>query len=435
MTIQFNPKAVAALTLLACLTFALPATAQEPVPSVVPYQGYLTLGNGTPVNNTVSLTFRLYSDADDPNPVWTETHEDVEVSNGAFYVYLGMEEDGIAEHFGDGENNYLSVEVDEDGEASPIQNIGSVPFALLAGNAQQLGGNGPDYYVSQDDIANFITQADLDAALNNYVTETELNQAIANFITQTDLDTALENVLVEGDLVNYVTITALDNRNYVTLDQLNEAIDNVEVDLTNYITVTQLNVALGNYTLETQHDTDIQNLQDQIDGLSNDVANLTTVVNNIQVNGGGGVNGFILGLSGNVASAITVDGQTGLRGADQACRNAYNGEPTAHFCSEVEVQRALASQNFTQNLKNQVHGVQTYTIGSSVFHGFAGNNENASAPHTCWNLLYGSGHIGRSTLLRVFFDTPIDRGQTGHYYDLTPGQSCNNGARPLLCCR
>ncbi len=154
-------------------------------------------------------------------------------------------------------------------------------------------------------------------------------------------------------------------------------------------------------------------------------------------NGGGG--GFILGLSDEVSSAINVCDEeecfTGLRGADQACRNTFDNESTPHMCTEAEVQRALASQDFSDALKNSVNGVSTYTVGSTVLHGFPEANEISTINHTCWNMLYGSNHIGRSTLLQLFFDTPVDGGETGHYYNLLPGQGCGNTQRPLLCCR
>jgi hypothetical protein len=161
----------------------------------------------------------------------------------------------------------------------------------------------------------------------------------------------------------------------------------------------------------------------------------TATVNDGRDGGNGGGGGFILGLSGTVPSAINVNGQTGLRGADQACRIAFDNENSAHMCTEAEVQRALASQDFSGALKNSVNGVSTYTVGSTVLHGFPGANEISTVNHTCWNMLYGSGHIGRSTLLQLFFDTPVDGGQTGHYYNLLPGQACGNTRRPLLCCR
>ncbi len=453
MNTRFNMKVAAALGVAAALCFTAPAFAQDvAVPNVVPYQGYLTLGNGNPVNNTVSLTFRLYANADDAQAVWTETHDNVEVSNGTFYVYLGMGEDGVTEYFEDGENNYLTVEVNEDGEASPTQKIGSVPYAILAGDSQQLGGYGPDYYATQTDIANFITQSDLDAALEGYVTTTELNNAIANFITQADLDAAIANFVTQtqldqaianlvqqGDLDNYVTITYLENQNYITQNQLDEAIDNVEVDLTDYVTNTELTQILNGYVTDAELAAAIANLQNQIDNLqtqvtnnTNNITNLTNTVEQLEVNGGGvGVTGYILGVTAATRSGINVNGQTGLRGADQLCRNTFGNEPTAHMCTEVETQRALASQNFDNATKAAVGGQATWSIGGSMFSGFDAAN---SVRNTCWNMLYPTAHIGRGTHQIIFFDTAVDGGQTGHYYTLQHGKSCGTAAR-VLCCR
>lgn len=454
MNIHFNTKFAAALGVAAALCFSAPAFAQDaPVPNVVPYQGYLTLGNGNPVNNTVSLTFRLYANQDDAQPVWSETHDNVEVSNGTFYVYLGMDEDGVSEYFEDGENNYLSVEVNEDGEASPVQKIGSVPFAILAGNAQQLGGYGPDYYATQNDIANFITQDDLDAALENYVTQTEFDNAIANFITQTDLDNAianfvtqtelneaLENVLQEGDLDNYVTITYLENQNYITQNQLNEALEDVDVDLTDYVTHTELEDILDGYVTDQELADAIAGLQTQIDqnetNISNNttaIENLQTQIDNLEVNGGaGGVNGYILGLTSvNVRGGYQFNGKTGTAAIDARCQNDYDDEPTAHLCTEVEVQRALGSQVLTQAQIAAWNEVETWSLGSSIFRGFS---NTASTNNTCHNMLYPTGHIGQGVFMTLLLNYQPDNGVTGHAYTLSYGKGCNTGRR-ALCCR
>ena len=106
----------------------------QQVPQVLPYQGYLSRADGTPVEGTVSLTFKLYDTANSQTPVWTEVSQNVTVNDGVFYVYLGQQSPILA-YFGDGVNRYLGIAVNQDPEASPRHSLGSVPYALLAGNA------------------------------------------------------------------------------------------------------------------------------------------------------------------------------------------------------------------------------------------------------------------------------------------------------------
>ena len=455
MNTRFNMKLAAALGVAAALCFSVPAFAQDvAVPSVVPYQGYLTLGNGNPVNNTVSLTFRLYANADDAEPAWTETHETVEVSNGVFYVYLGMGEDGVTEYFADGENNYLTVEVNEDGEASPTQKIGSVPYAILAGNAQQLGGYGPDYYATQNDIANFITQSDLDAALANYVTQTELNNAIANFITeadlnaaianfvtQTELNNALANFVTEADLNNYVTITYLENQNYITQNQLDEAISNVDVDLTNYVTQTELTAILNNYVTDAELAAALNNyasdaeleavrtdLQAQIDGLQGQIDQLEV---------GAATPAYILGRSNQASNGrINFQGKKGIAGANQMCRVTYDDEPTAHMCTPDEVARAIGAERWdTDNVAN-ITNQPSWTVAQA--HGGI-RFPDKSVSQNCQTLNYNSGDVARGASLLILLDVEShgdpNRGQTGsNLIDVSRNVACGTSL-PVMCCR
>lgn len=130
--------------------------AQE-VPPVLPYQGFLTQGNGSPVDGTATIVFRLYRNANDVTPVWTETHSNVAVEDGVFYVYLGAVTD-LVPYFTDGSTMFLSLDVNGDGEATPRQEIGSVPYALLSGNALNLGGQPANQFLTRTEILNLIQQ-------------------------------------------------------------------------------------------------------------------------------------------------------------------------------------------------------------------------------------------------------------------------------------
>lgn len=59
------------------------------IPAKISYQGILTDNAGTPVNGTVTMVCELFPGATDGNPVWSETHTDVTVTNGVFHILLG----------------------------------------------------------------------------------------------------------------------------------------------------------------------------------------------------------------------------------------------------------------------------------------------------------------------------------------------------------
>lgn len=64
-------------------------TAAAVVPQKINYQGYLMNSSGNPINTTVSLTFYLYAAETGGTALWTETQNNVAVTNGVFNVLLG----------------------------------------------------------------------------------------------------------------------------------------------------------------------------------------------------------------------------------------------------------------------------------------------------------------------------------------------------------
>lgn len=147
--------AVAAL-LAASLAFSTTADAQQ-VPDVLPYQGFVTNGAGAPVEGAATITFRLYRGQADATPIWTETHSNIPVARGVFYVYLGMQSD-VSQFFRDGTTMYLGLDFNNDGEATPRQEIGSVPYAMLANNALNLNGQPADNFLTEQEIIQLVQQ-------------------------------------------------------------------------------------------------------------------------------------------------------------------------------------------------------------------------------------------------------------------------------------
>ncbi len=53
------------------------------------YQGVLKNNDGTPFSGTTDLEFNLYKTLTSDQPIWTEIHQGVEVSDGNYEVLLG----------------------------------------------------------------------------------------------------------------------------------------------------------------------------------------------------------------------------------------------------------------------------------------------------------------------------------------------------------
>jgi hypothetical protein len=126
---------LASLTLISGV--ALAAASPASVPGTLTHQGRLfkadTGWERTPVDGSLTVTFRLYSQAEGGDAVWTEAH-DVTFDDGYYSVHLGDTTplDGAIDG---SETRYLGITVGEDDEMSPRAAMGSVPFALVAGDA------------------------------------------------------------------------------------------------------------------------------------------------------------------------------------------------------------------------------------------------------------------------------------------------------------
>lgn len=141
--------AVVTLGLASGLATIPGSVARAEPPQLVQYQGRLVDSNGVPLEGTVaSLTFRLYSTAAPTSAtyVYGERQSNIPVRRGVFTVYLGSGQQidssnnpvGAPEQLGqkfDGAERYIQVQVDSDAPLSPVDRIGSVPYALTAGTA------------------------------------------------------------------------------------------------------------------------------------------------------------------------------------------------------------------------------------------------------------------------------------------------------------
>ena len=108
--------------------------ADNDVPKIVNYQGYLTDGSGA-VSGTVTIEFRIFDASTGGSEIWSETHTTVTVTSGYFSVYLGSEGTPLTPSVFSNSSRYLEVEYN--GTTFARQRFASVPYALVAQQATQ----------------------------------------------------------------------------------------------------------------------------------------------------------------------------------------------------------------------------------------------------------------------------------------------------------
>ncbi len=113
----------------------------------IPYQGQLLDPNqsGAPVaDGTYQMAFRLYNVQNGGTPLWQE-NKSIIVSDGLFSTLLG---DTSSLNLGDfnGQRLWLGVEVNSNGEMTPRQPFGAVPYAIYSENSQLLNGRDSNFY-------------------------------------------------------------------------------------------------------------------------------------------------------------------------------------------------------------------------------------------------------------------------------------------------
>ncbi|NUN13404.1 MAG: hypothetical protein HUU55_07175 [Myxococcales bacterium] len=139
--------------------FSLPLSFAQAVPQAVPYVGYLTHANGIPYDGvTLEVTAALYPAASSGQPLWGP-HElgPVTVNDGIFAIVLGGgASPDLDLTLADNDEVWIEFVLDDGVKItalSPRQQVRSVPYALVAGNAQQLGGIDAAEYLVHGDAA------------------------------------------------------------------------------------------------------------------------------------------------------------------------------------------------------------------------------------------------------------------------------------------
>ncbi len=118
------------------IAFSLILAAQaSAIPQQINYQGWLARTDGSPLDTTVNVTFKIYTDPNGDS-VWTETHA-CNVINGLFKAELGTYTP-IPDQFN--LNCYLGVTVGNDAEMLPRCQFLSVAHAYRVGTVDGASG-------------------------------------------------------------------------------------------------------------------------------------------------------------------------------------------------------------------------------------------------------------------------------------------------------
>jgi len=132
------------------------ATAIEPQATLlrlVKFTGTLKDPSGKPLHGTVSVSFALYENQDDTVPLWQETQELQTDQQGHYSVLLGSTQSGglPLDLFTAQQARWLGIQATGQAEGPRVLLV-SVPYALRAEEAEQLGGKPASDYVLASDL-------------------------------------------------------------------------------------------------------------------------------------------------------------------------------------------------------------------------------------------------------------------------------------------
>lgn len=133
------------IALVAALAICCPRLFAE-IPGMISYQGRLTDNLGQPLTGSHSLTFQIFADSNGTAQIWTETQNNITVTEGLFSVILGAVVPIPLNAF-TGPVCYLGVGVDGGAPLRPLRPMVSTPYAFradIAGRAY-IGGGWYDY--------------------------------------------------------------------------------------------------------------------------------------------------------------------------------------------------------------------------------------------------------------------------------------------------
>lgn len=171
------------------------------IDNVFQYQGQLLDSSSTPVNGTVTLTFRIYDDPASSSALWFQ-ESTVQVSNGWFTQALGDQPGrGIPDDYLDGRYLWLGVQVGSDAEMTPRQPIRPSMFAV---NSRLFDGKSSDYFLEarRGPIAYGVVKADGGRQSGWHFTGASVNASEGRY----DIPLEIDGQSLYYDAANFTTV-------------------------------------------------------------------------------------------------------------------------------------------------------------------------------------------------------------------------------------
>ncbi|MBD3218821.1 MAG: hypothetical protein GF310_11120 [candidate division Zixibacteria bacterium] len=155
-------KVISALlcTLIFVLIFNVGAFSD--VPHYFSYQGRLADNHGNPLNDTVELDFRIYSDEAGTDMLWQETHSSVIIIDGLFNVFLGSVK-ALPDSIFDGSVLWLGIKVDGGDALQPPTPFLASPYSFRSIHADtaDFAINAPGGVDGWSQSGNYVHLADI----------------------------------------------------------------------------------------------------------------------------------------------------------------------------------------------------------------------------------------------------------------------------------
>jgi len=185
-----KPISLISLSLIVFIFFSTNISfTNDDVPLLINYQGLLTDSKGDPIEGLKPLEFNIYDSATDGNKVWgPQIFNSVPVIKGRFNVILGTTDNIgrlISEAF-DTNNRYLGIQMNNNAELKPRQQILSVPYAIQSLHSTTASSASS---VSAVNIKGLLKSSQLEDTLScKYL-------SVSNTLTVTN------NIIVTGNLI------------------------------------------------------------------------------------------------------------------------------------------------------------------------------------------------------------------------------------------
>lgn len=147
---SFSSRTIVYAALASLVGTAAASTAAASHRPIV-YAGQLLAENGLPYTGTVSVSVQAWDSAAAGNEIWSQAAMDVDVMGGVANIQLGVDDPAaLAAILAGADEVWLSFTVDDE-LLSPRQQLTSVPYAAVAGNANMLQGMDAAAFVKTGD--------------------------------------------------------------------------------------------------------------------------------------------------------------------------------------------------------------------------------------------------------------------------------------------